>query len=53
MELYWKLIGKIMGVVREIVVGFLHGIVFNWMLVIESNCVNSGTKMLKENVCIK
>ena len=26
--LYWKLIGKIMGVVREVVAGFLHGVVF-------------------------
>ena len=27
-ELYWKLIGKIMGVVCEVVAGFLHGVVF-------------------------
>jgi len=26
-ELYWKLIGKIMGVVCEVVAGFLHGVV--------------------------
>ena len=26
--LYWKLIGKIMGVVRELVAGFLNGVVF-------------------------
>ena len=26
--LYWKLIGKIMGVVCEVVAGFLHGVVF-------------------------
>ena len=26
--LYWKLIGKIMGVVCEVVTGFLHGVVF-------------------------
>ena len=27
-ELYWKLIAKIMGVVCEVVAGFLHGVVF-------------------------
>ena len=27
-ELYSKLIAKIMGVVREVVAGFLHGVVF-------------------------
>ena len=27
-KLYWKLIGKIMGVACEVVAGFLHGIVF-------------------------
>ena len=27
-ELYWKLIGKIMGVVCEEVAGFLHRVVF-------------------------
>ena len=47
-ELYWKLIDKIMGVVCEVVAGFLY-----WMLVIESNSVNSGTEVLIENVCIK
>ena len=26
--LYWKLIAKIMGVVCEVVAGFLHGVVF-------------------------
>ena len=26
--LYWKLISKIIGVVREVVAGFLHGVVF-------------------------
>ena len=26
--LYWKLIGKITGVVREVVAGFLHRVVF-------------------------
>ena len=26
--LYWKLIGKIMGVVCEVIAGFLHGVVF-------------------------
>ena len=26
--LYWKLIGKIMGVVYEVAAGFLHGVVF-------------------------
>ena len=26
--LYWKLIGKIMGVVCEVVARFLHGVVF-------------------------
>ena len=26
--LYWKLIGKMMGVVCEVVAGFLHGVVF-------------------------
>ena len=29
MELYSKLIAKIMGVVCEVVAGFLHGVVFN------------------------
>ena len=53
MELYWKLIAKMMGVVCEIVAGFLNGVVFDWMLVIESNSVNSGTEVLIENVCIK
>ena len=53
MELYWKLIVKMMGVVCEVVAGFLNGVVFNWMLVIESNSVNSGTEVLIENVCIK
>ena len=43
MELYWKLIVKMMGVVCVSVAGFLNGVVFNWMLVIESNFVNSGT----------
>ena len=55
-ELYWKLIGKIMGVVCEVVAGFLHGVVvvvFFFMLVIESTSVNSGTEVLIENVCIK
>ena len=28
MELYWKLIGKIMGVVCEVVAWFLQGVVF-------------------------
>ena len=27
-ELYWKLIGKIMGVVCQVVAGFLRGVVF-------------------------
>ena len=27
-KLYWKLIAKIMGVVCEVVAGFLHGVVF-------------------------
>ena len=27
LELYWKLIAKIMGVVCEVVAGFLHGVV--------------------------
>ena len=50
-ELYWKLIVKMMGVVCEVVAGFLHGVVFNacWL---ESNSVNSGTEVLIENVCI-
>ena len=26
--LYWKLIGKMIGVVCEVVAGFLHGVVF-------------------------
>ena len=26
--LYWKFISKIMGVVHEVVAGFLHGVVF-------------------------
>ena len=51
LELYWKLITKIMDVVCEVVAGFLHGVVFNacWL---ESNSVNSGTEVLIENVCI-
>ena len=54
MELYWKLIAKMMGVVCEVVAGFLHGFFFfYWMLVIQSNSVNSGTDVLIENVCIK
>ena len=28
LELYWKLIAEIMGVVCEVVAGFLHGVVF-------------------------
>ena len=28
LELYWKLIAKIMGVVCEVAAGFLHGVVF-------------------------
>ena len=28
MRLYWKLIAKMMGVVCEVVAGFLHGVVF-------------------------
>ena len=28
MELYWKLIAKMVGVVCEVVAGFLHGVVF-------------------------
>ena len=28
LELYWKLIAKIMDVVCEVVAGFLHGVVF-------------------------
>ena len=61
--LYWKLIAKIMGVVCEviIVVTFVESHCcrvstwgcFYWMLVIESNSVNSGTEVLIENVCIK
>ena len=56
MELYWKLIAK-MGVVCECKLwggcwvstwGW-----FYWMLVIESNSVNSGTEVLIEIVCIK
>ena len=27
-ELYWKLIAKIMGAVCKVVAGFLHGVVF-------------------------
>ena len=49
MELYWKLM---VGLVCEVVTGFLRGC-FYWMLVIESNSVNSGTEVLIENVCIK
>ena len=53
-ELYWKLVAKMMGVVCEVVAGFLHGVFFYyWMLVIQSNSVNSGTDVLIENVCIK
>ena len=52
-ELYWKLIAKMMGVVCEVVAGFLHGVFFYWMLVIQSNSVNSGTDVLIENVCIE
>ena len=29
LELYWKLITKIMSVVCEVVAGFLHGVVFS------------------------
>ena len=47
-KLYWKLIAKIMGVVCEVVAGFLR---LYWMLLIESNSVNSGTEVLRENVC--
>ena len=32
MELYWELIAKMMGVVCEVVAGFLNGVVFDWML---------------------
>ena len=28
LELYWKLAAKIIGVVCEVVAGFLHGVVF-------------------------
>ena len=42
MELYWKLM---VGLVCEVVTGFLRGC-FYWMLVIESNSVNSGTEVL-------
>ena len=28
LELYWKLIAKIMGVICEVVAGFLHGVDF-------------------------
>ena len=55
-ELYWKMIGKIIGVVCD-VAGFLQRVVFLFfvffMLVIESKSVNSGTDLLIENVCIK
>ena len=51
-ELYWKLIAKIMGVVCEEVAGFLHRVVL-LDVVIKSNSVNSGTEVLIENVCIK
>ena len=37
-----------MGVVCEVVAGFLR---LYWMLLIESNSVNSGTEVLRENVC--
>ena len=47
-KLYWKLTAKIMGVVCEVVAGFLR---LYWMLLIESNSVNSGTEVLRENVC--
>ena len=36
------------GVVCEVVAGFLR---LYWMLLIESNSVNSGTEVLRENVC--
>ena len=52
MELYWKLIAKMLGLVCEVGTGFLRGC-FYWRLVIESNSVNSGTEVLIENVCIK
>ena len=52
-ELYWKLIPKIVGVVCEVVAGFLHRVCLYWMSVIESNSVNSGTEVLTENVYIK
>jgi len=45
-------IAKIMGVVCEVVdVGFYMGL-FYWMLVIESNSVNSGNYFFIENVFI-
>ena len=52
MELYWKLIAKVVGLVCDVVTGFQQGC-FYWMLVIESNSVNSGTEVLIGNVCIK
>ena len=52
MELHWKLIAKMVGLVCEVVTGFLRGC-FYWMLVIESNSVNSCTEVLIKNVCIK
>ena len=44
-ELYWKLIAKIMGVACEVVAGFLHRVCLYWMSV---NSVNSGTEVLTE-----
>ena len=49
--LYLKLIGTIMGVVCEVVLGFYMRLFL--LDVGESNSVNSGTEVFIENVCIK
>ena len=48
-----EVVAKIMGVVCEVVAGFLHRVCLYWMSVIESNSDNSGTEVLTENVYIK
>ena len=37
-ELYWKLIAKKMGLVCEVVAGFLHGVVFI-LLILALRCL--------------
>ena len=54
-ELYWKLIAKMMGVVCKVVAGF-NFFIGLFLLDVgnrESNSVDGGTEVLIENVCIK